>query len=197
MVVLGRDQLRIFVESPKLIKRRAPNQHTRGANEIGFPELGESHLLGDLLSRAPRQSLNDCYVIRSSKTELLLELSRHPWVVGIEKAEPIAASQMGRIVARRAWPPIRFALETHGSTKAGHNLRCSVGRAVIDNQNLDRRISLAEAAFDRPIYGSRRVVGRDNGTDGRPHNRLLTATCLTSQATARRQRIPRVWSRRG
>jgi len=31
------------------------------------------------------------------------------------KTEPIAASQMSTMSARRAWFPLRFALETHGS----------------------------------------------------------------------------------
>src|SRR4051794_5618093 len=99
MVVFRRDQLGILVKPLQQLKHRTPYQHTRGADKIGFPEFGESHFMWNLLRRPTSQSLNDGNVIRGGKGKLLLKLPRQPSVIRIEKAEPIAASQISSIIA--------------------------------------------------------------------------------------------------
>src|SRR5262245_18767154 len=76
---------------------------------------------------------------------------RKPKIVGIEPGDPIAASQGSAPVAGRGSTLILLA-HINDRKQAGGLLNdfCrTVGRAVVDNDQFDRRTALLTDAFDR------------------------------------------------
>ena len=114
-----------------------------------------------------------------------------PQVVGIEERDPAAASLSQATVAGAGDAAVR--LGDDAEARVGHRRQPfgrAVGRAVVDDDELEVAPGLGEDALRRARYQRGPVVGRDHHADQRPPHRQRPVRC-----GARRRGQRRRWRR--
>jgi hypothetical protein len=97
---------------------------------------------------------------------LARELVGEPAVVRVEEGQVRAPRLANRSVAGGRAPGVLLADDPDPAGVAVEDRRCVVGRAVVDDEDLDlARVALREDALERARQELRPVVGRDRGRD--------------------------------
>jgi len=107
----------------------------------------------------------DCaYVRYDDRCGLACELSRVPLVVVIQKGDPFAVGSENACISRSARPPILLVQILNPRTVGIEYIAGTIGRTIVDNNDLNWRKGLVQCAGNRLIHPVRVVVrGYDSG----------------------------------
>src|ERR1035441_2784208 len=100
--------------------------------------------------------------LRQQTGHLEGELLLRPLIVGIQESDKLALRQFEAAVTRRGRPGLLLPDVTHRFPQFRRNARAVVFGTVVDDQDFERRVTLAAHAGHRVRQEARRVGGRDD-----------------------------------
>src|SRR6185369_16339611 len=93
---------------------------------------------------------------------LQLELAWRVEIVGVEKRQQIAPCDARPVIARRRYASVRLVHQAHRFAEGPGDLDRTIGRSVVDDDDLERWARLRENARDRLGQIALAVEDRDD-----------------------------------
>ena len=116
--------------------------------------------------RVARRALTTATRGSDSQCELPFQLCGQPCIVGIEKGEPLAAGRRATGIAGLAATAVLLAQQLNLRIAPRHELRCLVGRAVVDHDDFQQWRGLRQDTVDGSCDMGSCIVGRDDHGHG-------------------------------